>query len=458
MDKERIYIAIDLKSFYASVECVERGLDPLKARLVVADKSKTEKTICLAVSPSLKALGIKGRARLFEVEEKLREIKRETGKRIDYIAAKPRMALYIKYSSRIYSIYLKYVSPDDIHIYSIDECFIDATDYLKLYNLNAEEFARKLIESVLDETGITATAGIGSNMYLAKVAMDIIAKHVKADSKGVRIASLDVMSYREKLWGHKPLTDFWRLGLGIADRLAKYRIFTMGDLARFSLTSDYILFREFGVDAEILIDHAWGEEPTLMKDIKAYKPKDSSLSNGQVLSCPYGYESARLIVHEMAEELSFMLLERRAEAAIISLYLFYDKENVNKGLVQDDIGTDWYGRKAPKSVHGSLHLPHHSALESNIADAADKIFSSIANKLYTIRKIYITASDLIEEGSEQYLNLLGENEREEKEKKLQIAMLDIKSTFGKNSIVKATAYEEGSTALERNRQIGGHRA
>lgn len=458
MEKERTYIAIDLKSFYASVECVERGLDPLKARLVVADKSKTEKTICLAVSPSLKALGIKGRARLFEVEERIREIQRTTGRRIEYIAAKPRMALYIKYSSRIYSIYLRYVSPDDIHIYSIDECFIDATDYLKLYNLGAEEFARKLIEGVLDETGITATAGIGSNMYLAKVAMDIIAKHVQADAKGVRIAALNLMSYREKLWDHKPLTDFWRLGPGIEDRLAKYRIFTMGDLARFSLHSDSILFREFGVDAEILIDHAWGEEPTLMKDIKAYRPKDSSLSNGQVLSCPYDYEHARLIVHEMAEELSFMLLERRAEAATISLYLFYDKENVDKGIALNDIGQDYYGRRAPKSVHGAEHLPHHSAIESQIADAALRIFDGITNKLYTIRKIYITASDLIEEGSELYLDLLGENEREEKEKKLQRAMLDIKSTFGKNSIVKATAFEEGSTALERNRQIGGHRA
>ncbi len=458
MDRERIYIAIDLKSFYASVECVERGLDPLKARLVVADKAKTEKTICLAVSPSLKALGIKGRARLFEVEERIREIKRTTGKRIEYIAAKPRMALYIKYSSRIYSIYLRYVSPDDIHIYSIDECFIDATDYLKLYNLNAEEFARKLIESVLDETGITATAGIGSNMYLAKVAMDIIAKHVKADSRGVRIAGLDVMSYRETLWNHKPLTDFWRLGPGIEARLAKYRIFTMGELARFSLTKDYLLFREFGVDAEILIDHAWGEEPTLMSDIKSYKPKDSSLSNGQVLSCPYDYEHARLIVHEMAEELSFMLLERRSEASAISLYLFYDKENVDKGIAIRDIGEDYYGRRAPKSAHGAMHLVHPSAIGSQIEDAALKIFDDIANRLYTIRKIYITASDLIEEGQEQYLDLLGENEREEKEKKLQKAMLDIKKTFGKNSIVKASAFEEGSTALERNRQIGGHNA
>lgn len=454
MERERTYIAIDLKSFYASVECVERGLDPLKARLVVADVSKTEKTICLAVSPALKAIGIKGRARLFEVEE----IIRQSGKRIDYIAAKPQMALYIKYSSRIYSIYLRYVSPDDIHVYSIDECFIDATDYLKLYKLSAEDFARKLIESVLEETGITATAGIGSNLYLAKIAMDIIAKHVKADEKGVRIASLDVLSYREKLWDHKPLTDFWRIGPGIAERLAKYRIYTMGELARFSINNSDTIFREFGVDGEILIDHAFGEESTLMCDIKRYKPKDSSLSNGQVLSSPYDYEKGRLIVQEMAEELSFMLLERSAEAGAISLYLGYDRENVDKGIVSANIQSDYYGRNVPKSVHGIVHLPHYSSISSHIIDAALKVYDEIVNRLYTIRRINIVASDIISEGIESHLDLFGESERDEKVKRLQRTMLDIKSTFGKNSIVKATAFEEGSTQRERNSQIGGHKA
>lgn len=454
----RTYIAIDLKSFYASVECVERGLDPLKANLVVADTSRTEKTICLAVSPNLKKLGIKGRCRLFEVEERLREIRRETGKKIDYIAARPQMALYMKYSSRIYSIYLRYVSADDIHVYSIDECFIDATDYLKLNRIEgrastAEEFARLLISDVFNETGITATAGTGTNLYLAKIAMDIIAKRVPADSNGVRIAELDVMKYRELLWNHQPITDFWRIGHGIADRLSKYMIYTMGDLASFSLRHEDVLFREFGIDAEILIDHAWGEESCTMHDIKSFKPRESSISNGQVLQCPYDYSHARLIVQEMAEELSFMLIDKKAEAESISLYLMYDRENSISGESEQDR----YGRTVPKSTHGSIALFRYSAIMSDIVSAALEIFRNIANPEYTIRKIYITANNLRPEGEDAVLDLLGDQNDKEKEKKLQRTMLEIKNRFGKNSIVKATAFEEGSTAIERNGQIGGHR-
>ncbi len=457
----RTYIAIDLKSFYASVECVERALDPMKANLVVADVSRTEKTICLAVSPSLKNLGIKGRCRLFEVEERLREIRRETGKRIRYIAAVPRMSLYMEYSARIYSIYLRYVSADDIHVYSIDECFIDATDYLKLHKKNgksftAEEFARLLISDVLKETGITATAGIGPNLYLAKIAMDIIAKHVPADENGVRIAALDVMEYRKKLWDYRPITDFWRIGSGIAERLSKYMIHTMGDLASFSLRHDDVLFREFGVDAEILIDHAWGEEPCTMQDIKAFHPRENSISNGQVLQCPYDYEHARIIVQEMAEELSFMLIGREAEAESITLYIMYDRENAGKGN-DTPMEDDRYGRKVPKSAHKTVSLPYRSAVMSDISDAADLAFSQIANPEYTVRRIYITANNLRREGEDAVLDLLGDKGRKEKEKLLQKTMLEIKNEFGKNSIVKASAFEEGSTARERNEQIGGHR-
>lgn len=462
MDKARVYIAIDLKSFYASVECVERGLDPLKANLVVADTSRTDKTICLAVSPNMKKLGLKGRCRLFEVEEKIRQIKKETGRRIEYVAARPRMSLYMKYSARIYSIYLRYVSESDIHVYSIDECFIDATDYLKLHKekdrqYTPEEFARLLISSVYKETGITATAGIGENLYLSKIAMDIIAKHVQADENGARIASLDVMEYRRRLWDYRPITDFWRIGNGVAERLSKYSIYTMGELASFSLRHDDVLFREFGIDAEILIDHAWGEEMCLLEDIKAYKPKESSISNGQVLQCPYSRDKARLIVQEMAEEISFMLIEREAEAESISLYLMYDRENLNKGI--DNIRTeeDYYGRTVPKSTHGTEHMTCHTSLMSDIVSASLSIFDRIADSAYTIRKIYITANGLRGEGEDAVLDLLGDKESKEKEKRAQKAMLEIKQLFGKNSILKASAFEEGSTARERNMQIGGHR-
>ncbi len=462
MDKSRVYIAIDLKSFYASVECVERGLDPMKANLVVADTSRTEKTICLAVSPNMKKLGLKGRCRLFEVEEIIRQIKKETGRKIDYIAARPRMSLYMKYSARIYSIYLKYASESDIHVYSIDECFIDATDYLKLYKKNdrqytPEEFARLLISDVYKETGITATAGIGSNLYLSKIAMDIIAKHVQPDENGARIAALDVIEYRRKLWNYRPITDFWRVGHGVAERLQKYSIYTMGELASFSLRHDDLLFREFGIDAEILIDHAWGEESCRLEDIKAYKPKDNSISNGQILQCPYSTDKARLIVQEMAEELSFMLIERKAEAESISLYLMYDRENLKNGINGMKTEMDYYGRTMPKSTHGTAHMAYHSSLMSDIVNAVLSVFDRIADSSYTIRKIYITANSLRGEGEDTVLDLLGDQEAKEKEKKAQKAMLEIKQLFGKNSILKASSFEEGSTARERNMQIGGHR-
>lgn len=502
------YIAIDLKSFYASVECVERGLDPLKTNLVVADPSRTEKTICLAVSPSLKQYKIPGRARLFEVVQRVREVNAErqsnapdrkfTGKswfsrdldanpslELDYIVAPPRMALYMKYSSEIYKIYLKYVAPEDIHVYSVDEVFMEVTHYLKHYGLTAEELAKKMILDVFNATGITATAGIGTNLYLAKIAMDIEAKHIEPDENGVRIASLDEMSYRKKLWNHRPLTDFWRIGRGYQKKLEQYGMYTMGDVARCSLGSskdihnEDLLYRLFGVNAELLIDHAWGYEPCKMSDIKAYRPSTNSLSSGQVLKHPYDFEKAKLVVREMTELLVLDLVEKHLMTDQVVLTVGYDIENLTVAerstAYQGEITTDRYGRKVPKQAHGTETLPGYTSSTEQIMEAVMKLFDRIVNPSLLVRRMYVVTCRLITEEAakekESFVQMdlfsdfaLGDTkteeqkEHEEKERKLQEAMISVKKKYGKNAILKGMNLSEGATTIERNGQIGGHKA
>lgn len=495
---ERAYIAIDLKSFYASVECIERGLDPLTTNLVVADESRTEKTICLAVSPSLKAYGIPGRARLFEVVQKVREVNamrkncitgrdfagksfdarelRDRNLALDYIAAVPRMRLYMEYSRKIYKIYLKYIAPEDIHVYSIDEVFIDATDYLKLYGKTARQLAMTMIQEVLKETGITATAGIGTNMYLCKIAMDIEAKHIKPDSNGVRIAELDEMSYRQKLWNHRPLTDFWRIGRGYARKLEAHGMYTMGDVAKCSVgkTNDFhneeLLYKLFGINAELLIDHAWGWEPCTIKEIKAYRPENNSLTQGQVLQRPYSYEEARVIVTEMSQMLAMDLMEKGLVADQIVLTVGYDIKSLN-GSYGGEIAEDWYGRKMPKHAHGSCNIGRMTSSVRLVTDAAIDIFDRTVDRNLMVRRIHVVANHVVDEknakNEEQdvQLNLFtdyvkqAEEEQElQKEKDIQQALLDIQRKFGKNSVLKGTNLEEGATTIDRNKQIGGHRA
>lgn len=508
----RTYLAIDLKSFYASVECVERGLDPLSTNLVVADVSRTEKTICLAVSPSLKAYGIGGRARLFEVIQRLKEVNLErrrntfgyrlTGKstseidlkqhpdwEVDYIAAVPRMAYYIEYSTRIYDIYLRYVSEEDIFVYSIDEVFIDVTDYLVSPlpsqvvpsdpMQKAHEMAKRMINDVIRETGITATAGIGTNMYLAKVAMDIVAKHVPADKDGVRIAELDERSYREKLWDHRPLTSFWRVGKGIAQKLESYGIDTMGKLARVSLTKQPFLYKLFGVNAELLIDHAWGWEPCTMAAVKAYKPETNSLSSGQVLTCAYTVTKARVVVMEMADAIALDLVDKKLVTDQLVLTISYDTESLNDPEVRSryrgEITTDYYGRQAPKHAHGTANLERLTSSSHLIVNAVLEIYDRIVNPDLLVRRINITTNHVVDEhkASEhrqpiqldlftdyEEIRRKASEEREAlaKERKMQEALLTIKKRFGKNAILKGMSYEEGATARERNQQIGGHKA
>ncbi len=508
MGSDKIYIAIDLKSFYASVECADRGLDPLTTNLVVADPSRTEKTICLAVSPSLKAYGISGRARLFEVVQKVKQanslrrgylpdrrftgrscdgkmLERDPGLEIDYVIAPPRMAHYMEVSTQIYHIYLKYVAPEDIHVYSIDEVFMDVTEYLGTYRMTARELAMKMIKDVLEETKITATAGIAPNLYLCKVAMDIVAKHVAADKDGVRIAQLDEMSYREMLWDHKPITDFWRVGRGYARKLEENGICTMGDIARCSLGrpgdfyNEDLLFRLFGVNAELLIDHAWGYEPCTIADIKAYKPQDKSIGAGQVLHCPCDSRQARLVLKEMADMLALDLVDKGLTASQIVLTVGYDIENltdpVRRKAYKGAVTTDHYGRKIPKHAHGTIHLKLPTSSARLIMQGAMELYDEIVDRNLLIRRLYITAEHVGEEEKvkkqETYeqLSLFTdyekvEKEREEeaksleKEKRLQQAMLDIKKKYGKNAILKGMNLEEGATARERNRQIGGHKA
>lgn len=454
---EKTYIAIDLKSFYASVECKERGLDPLTTKLVVADSSRTSKTICLAVTPALKAYGLSGRSRLFEVEAKAAQIKRQTGKDLEYIIAPPRMALYIQYSTKIYNVYLKYFSPDDIQVYSIDEVFIDATSYLKFYKTDAHNLARKVIHEILTETGITATAGIGTNLYLCKIAMDVMAKHIPADKDGVRIAELDEISYRKNLWNHKPITDFWRVGKGIAKRLEKYRMFTMGDIAKKSLENEKLLYDVFGIDAEILIDHAWGYEPVLMKHIKSYKSESKSLGTGQVLHHPYEYSKAKIIVREMAELLALDLFEKQLLTSSVTLVVNYDRVSLENGTYNGELVFDPWGRQLPKPAHGTMGLGEQTNSSKIIVESFVELFEAVIDKNLFVRKINVCANDVIPV-SKKELSLFEDTKLIEKENNLQKARIDIIKKYGKNALLKGTNLEKGAMTRERNQQIGGHKA
>ena len=508
MNKCKTYIAIDLKSFYASVECRERSRDPLTTNLVVADPSRTEKTICLAVSPSLKKYGLSGRARLFEVIQKVNaannirklkapnhvfsgssddstELQKNPSLKIDYIIAPPRMARYMEYSTTIYNIYLKYIAPEDIHIYSIDEVFIDVTHYLSTYNMTARELAMTMIQDILDTTGITATAGIGTNMYLCKIAMDIVAKHIEPDKNGVRIAELDEMSYRRLLWNHKPLTDFWRVGRGYSKKLEKIGLYTMGDIARCSIgkSTDYyneeLLYKLFGINAELLIDHAWGYEPCTMEDVKAYKPETNSISSGQVLHCPYEFDKARLVVKEMIDLMALDLVDKGLVTNQIVLTIGYDIENMtDKNRSQSYKGTvttNYYGKKVPKPAHGTTNLPKQTSSTTLITNAVMELYDKIVNKKLLIRRINIVANKLVDEHSVKNANKYEqldlftdyeilkkqrekENAESEREKRMQNTILDIKKKFGKNAILKGMNLQEGATAKDRNNQIGGHKA
>ena len=486
-NKDRAYIAIDLKSFYASVECVERGLDPLTTNLVVADLTRTEKTICLAVSPSLKAYGIPGRARLFEVVQKVREInrmrrkgrklngksvndlelKRNPNLELDYIVATPRMGYYMEYSARIYNVYLKFVAPEDIFAYSIDEVFIDVTAYLKMYKMSVVELARKILKAVLDETGITATAGVGTNMYLAKVAMDILAKHVEPDADGARVVELDEMSYRRKLWAHRPLTDFWRVGKGYARRLESAGLYTMGDIALCAERDEDYLYKMFGVNAELLIDHAWGWEPCTIKDVKAYRPRNNSFSSGQVLKEPYDFVKARVVAREMAEEMALSLLARGLTTDQVVLTVGYDAANLlgrnDREVNLGEVTSDFYGRRVPKHAHGTYNLKRRTASAKMISGAVMNLFDELVGRKLLVRRITIEVCHVLPEGVDdgpRQLGLFeegGVSEGLDKEKRTNEAVLDIKQKFGKNAILKGINFEEGATGRERNAQIGGHR-
>ena len=494
---EKTYLAIDLKSFYASVECVERGLNPLTANLVVADASRTEKTICLAVSPALKSFGIPGRARLFEVVQKVREInavrlrKAPGGKfsgksfllpeleadpslELDYLVAPPQMAHYMNFSTGIYDLYLRHVAPEDIHVYSIDEVFIDATGYLHQTGLTGRQFAMLLIREVLDATGITATAGVGTNLYLAKIAMDIVAKKMPADRDGVRIAELDERAYREQLWEHRPLTDFWRVGRGISAKLESHLLYTMGDVARCSLQDEALLYRLFGVNAELLIDHAWGWEPCTMEAIKSYRPQSNSLSSGQVLSVPYSWEKGKMIVREMTELLVLDLVDKGLVTDQMELTVGYDAENLSEGnshrAYTGAVTTDFYGRKVPKPAHGSANLGSHTSSTKKIMEAVMALYDRVVQKGLLVRRMSVTACHVLRETDVQgkqfeQLDFFTDADAlekrrlaEEKEKRMQKTMLAIQKKFGKNAILKGVNLEEGATTIERNGQIGGHKA
>ena len=460
--KSRTYIAIDLKSFYASVECAERGLDPLTTNLVVADASRTDKTICLAVSPSLKAYGIGGRPRLFEVVQKVAEINKTRRPPLEYIVATPRMALYMQVSSRIYGIYLKYIAPEDIHVYSIDEVFIDATDYLVTYSCSAHDLAMRMIRDVLGETGITATAGIGTNLYLAKVAMDIVAKHSDPDKDGVRVAQLDEMSYRRLLWDHTPLTDFWRVGRGIAAKLETAGIRTMGELARRSLNGSWeaYLYKIFGINAELLIDHAWGWEPCTMQLIKAYRPSANSIGSGQVLMEPYTFEKARVVIDEMTDSLVMDLVEKRLVTDQMVIDVSYERmDRPGSAAYSGEQVRDWYGRSVPKPAHGSVNLGRRTSSTHLITEAVLGLFDRIVDRSLYVRRLNVVAANVTPESNEgQQLELFEEQFDTDKERRQQEAILEIRRKFGKNAILKGMNFEDGATAMERNKQIGGHKA
>ncbi|MSU02114.1 DNA methylase [Tissierella pigra] len=506
--ENKIYLAIDLKSFYASVECIERGLDPLKTNLVVADNSRTEKTICLAVSPSLKSYGIKGRPRLFEVIQKVREVnasrlnrlktRKFSGKSydyeelnsqldlaLDYIVAIPRMAYYIDYSAKIYNIYLKYIAAEDIHVYSIDEVFIDLTCYLKTYGLGPKELTEVILKDILYTTGITATAGLGTNLYLAKVAMDILAKKMPLEDNYMQIAYLDEMSYRKLLWSHRPITDFWRVGSGYAKRLEKQGLYTMGDIAKCSLgtESDYLnedlLYKIFGVNAELLIDHAWGWEPCTIEDIKRYKPASKSLGSGQVLQSPHNFHKARLIVWEMADLLALDLVAKAYKTTQIVLRISYDRESLLDPKIKQgykgEIIKDAYGRYKPKSVQATKNFPTYTSSSKEIIEGTMELYEEIADKNLLIRKLNISANKLLREDSiekeegpsqldfftnydEEKLDQVKKEEFLNKERKVQETILSIKDKYGRNAILKGVNLVEGATTLDRNKQIGGHKA
>ncbi len=502
--KRNIYMAIDLKSFYASVECISRKLDPLTTNLVVADVGKTQKTICLAVTPSLKKFGISGRARLFEVIQKVNEINRQrkrkapghtfTGESYDetellqhpeyamtYIAAPPRMAHYLEISTEIYNIYLKYISPKDIHVYSIDEVFLDVTGYLKAYQTSPRELAKRMILDILNTTGITATAGIGTNLYLCKVAMDIVAKRIRPDADGVRIAQLDEIRYRKLLWKHQPLTDFWRIGKGISKKLAQIGLYTMGDIAKCSLGKPEDIYNEdrlyqlFGINAQLLIDHAWGYEPCTMEDIKAYQPQHTSISTGQVLHCPYDYEKTRLVIKEMLDLLALALVDKQQVTDQIILSVGYDIENLDKKSYTGEVTTDRYGRKIPKHAHGTANLKRHTASCRLMSEAVMELFDRIVNPQLTVRRIHISANHILDEQQIPAMEMreqmdlftdyealtqqeLQENKQLEKEKRLQQATLQIKKKYGKNAVLKGMNLEEGANTIQRNKTIGGHKA
>ena len=499
----RTYIAIDLKSFYASVECVDRGLDPLTTNLVVADSSRTEKTICLAVSPSLKSYGVGGRARLFEVVQKVREVNYQrrmnipygvfTGKswrnpellehpdwELDYIVAPPRMARYMQMSAKIYSVYLKYIAPEDIHVYSCDEVFMDVTSYLSTYKKTPHELAMTIVRDVLKQTGITATAGIGTNMYLCKVAMDIVAKHMPADKDGVRIAELDEKSYRENLWNHRPLTDFWRCGKGIAQKLAMYGIETMGQIARLSVKNEDVLYKLFGVNAELLIDPAWGWEPCTMDYIKSYRPETNSLSSGQVLHEPYTFKKARVVIKEMADAISMDLLDKGLVTDQLVVTVGYDRTSLENPEIRakyhGPVVKDYYGREVPKSAHGTANLDRQTSSTTLIMTAVENLFDRIVNKNLLVRRLNITTNHVVLESRVKkqddkmvqldlftdYETLAKQKKEEEerlaKERRMQEALLSIKKQFGKNAILRGLNFEDGATAKDRNEQIGGHKA
>lgn len=506
-EKNHYYIAIDLKSFYASVECMERNLDPLRTNLVVADESRTEKTICLAVSPSLKAYGIPGRARLFEVVQRVKEVNAERKLRaggvqeafsydakeleengklgVRYIAAQPRMALYMEYSTRIYEIYLKYIAPEDMHVYSIDEVFMDVTHYLNTYHMTPRQLAETIIDDVLRETGITATAGIGTNLYLCKVAMDVEAKHIQPDERGVRIAELDERSYREKLWAHRPIRDFWRVGRGYARKLAENGMYTMGDVARCSIGkegdfyNEDLLYKLFGINAELLIDHAWGYEPVTIADIKAYKPQSNSISAGQVLQCPYDFEKGKLIVREMTDLLVLDLVDKRLVTDQMVLTIGYDIENLKKKEIasayKGEVTVDHYGRRVPKHAHGTANLTRRTSSTRLIMEAVMELYERIVDPRLLIRRVTLVANRVVDESEAKeeqtytqlelftdYEALEREQKQEEeaiaRERKIQEAMISVKKRYGKNAILKGMNLEEGATARDRNRQIGGHKA
>ena len=456
---DRVCIAIDLKSFYASVECVQRGLDPMKANLVVADASRTDKTICLAVSPSLKAYGIPGRARLFEVKQIRRDVKARTGREVPIIIATPQMAKYMKVSADIYSIYLRYVAPEDIHVYSIDEVMMDVTPYLKTYGVSAHELTRRMIRDILNQTGITAAAGIGTNLYLAKIAMDILAKHVPADEDGVRIAELNERIYREQLWDYKPLTAFWRIGRGTAAKLEKNGMLTMGDVARRSLTDEKGLYRLFGIDAELLIDHAWGIEPCSMRDIKAFRPKKTSSGSAQVLPCPYDVYQTRLIVQEMTDQLALELVQNHQVCDRVTLTLHYDRENVDLGFYKGTARRDWYGRMVPPAAHATAHFSSMTSSSDQMMEGVLRVYDEIADPSLTVRMVSVTADHVQkEQDAALQLDMFTDQEKLEKERRLQETMLKLKSKYGKNAVLKGMNLKEDARERERNEQVGGHKA